>query len=76
MQPATEKQIAYIESLMAKLESYKPVAPKKVSRWNDPVKAHQQKLGYIAKFRADMAAGPVTKGWASTTIDTIQAWIK
>lgn len=73
MQPATEKQISYIESLMAKVEARKVVAPKKVSRWNDPVHAHRQKLGYVAKFRAEMAAG-VTMGWASNTIDTLKAW--
>lgn len=75
MEPATEKQISYIAALMARVEARKPHAPKKVNRWNDPVRAHEQKLAKIVSMRAEVAAG-MTKGSASTMIDTLQFWAK
>lgn len=76
MNEITEKQASFIRSLAARIENKKPVAPKKVTRWNDPVKAHQQHLSYTRNVIAKLDAGELTRGAASTHIDSMIGWAK
>lgn len=72
MEKITEKQAEFIRSLVAQIEARKVVAPKKVSRWNDPVRAHAQ---HVAQARAILAElSNLTKGAASTHISTLTLW--
>jgi hypothetical protein len=71
---ATESQISYIRSLIAKIEVKKVAAPKKASRWNDPVRAHAQHVERARQILADLNAGEMTKAAASTHIPTLKMW--
>jgi len=68
MNTVTEKQAALIRSLAVRFEAHKVVAPKKVTRWNDPVGAHTSALRYVREVIALLDAGNMTKGAASTHI--------
>lgn len=76
MNTITEKQASFIRFLVARIEARKVVAPKKVSRWNDPVRAHVQHLRYAREVLAKLEAGDLTRGAASTHIDTLACHAK
>lgn len=73
MNTITEKQASFIRSLVAKIEARQVVAPKKVTRWNDPVRAHAAHLRHAREVLALLDAGNLTRGAASTHIDTLIA---
>jgi hypothetical protein len=75
MTQVTEKQAAYIRSLVARIEARKVAAPKKVSRWNDPIKAHQQHVAKARNVLALLDAGQLTSAAASTHISMLANWI-
>lgn len=74
MNEITEKQEAFIRSLAAKIEARVVVAPKKVDRWFNPVKAHEQHLRYTREVIAKLDAGELTKAAASTHIPSLKLW--
>lgn len=72
----TEKQADYIRDLVARIEARKVVAPKKVNRWNDPVKAHQQHVAKAREVLALLDAGQLTAPAASTHISMLANWVR
>ncbi len=76
MNQITEKQISFIRSLAAKIENRVVVAPKKVSRWVNPVAAHQAHVKYVREVIAKLAVGELTRAAASTHIDSMILWAK
>ena len=74
MMTATTAQAAYIRSLVAKIEAREVKAPKKVSRWNDPVRAHQQHVAQAREILQHLDTGALTSGAASTHIRSLQLW--
>lgn len=76
MNTATQKQADYIKALVSKIESRKVVAPKKVSRFNDPVKAHGQHVAKARAILAELTSGAMTSGAASTAIGSLQMWAR
>lgn len=69
----TEKQALYIRYLIAKIEAREVVIPKKISRWNDPMRAHQQHVAKARKILAMLDAHELTASSASTHITTLTA---
>lgn len=76
MNTITDKQEFYLRALAAKIEARKVIAPKKISRWNDPIRAHAQQVAKARAIIAELNAGAMTRGAASTYIDTMQLWAK
>lgn len=74
MNQITDKQAEFIRSLAAKIEARRIVAPKKVSRWHNPVIAHQQHIQMTREIVALLDAGQLTKAAASTHISSMMSW--
>lgn len=74
MNQITEAQADFIRSLVAKIEARVVTGPKKPSRWDDPVAAHKQHITKARRILADLEAGTLTKGSASTHIPSLKLW--
>jgi len=70
----TEAQASYIRDLVAKIEARQVAGPKKTSRWNDPVAAHGQHIAKARRILAELDAGTLTMGAASTHIPALKLW--
>lgn len=74
MNQISEAQANFIRDLVAKIEARVVTGPKKPSRWNDPVAAHKQHIAKARRILADLDAGNLTKGAASTHIPSLKLW--
>jgi len=74
MNQVTEAQANFIRSLAAQIEARVVVAPKKVDRWFNPVKAHENHLKQVRQIIAELDAGTLTKAAASTHIPSLKMW--
>lgn len=74
MNVITEAQASFIRALVARIEARKVVAPKKVTRYCDPVRAHADHLKQARECLAKLDAGELTKSAASTHISSLTIW--